>query len=208
MASTGGSNRQHGWSISTLACLNLTRAGWIGRGDSFLSGFTFRTPSHFIPPRPAVKQNPVGGAFPGPGGRHGGRPSPARLQCPHDLSRRCLMRCRLAGLALLVLLPPPLHAAAPDRAGPDWVPAMRKVHARFGGKKGTFALFGDSITVSLAFWAGLPGDRKNLDPEGQAAFKLVQAHMIDDCWRKWRGPAYGNNGGMTVRWANDNVDAW
>ena len=31
------------------------------------------------------------------------------------------------------------------------------------GKKGTLALFGDSITVSMAFWASLPYAHKNMD---------------------------------------------
>src|SRR5437764_1032472 len=70
------------------------------------------------------------------------------------------------------------------------------------------SLFGDSITVSLAFWAGLPHARKNLSPQAEAAYKLVSAHMTKECWRDWRGPTYGNEGRMTIRWAHDNVDAW
>jgi hypothetical protein len=85
---------------------------------------------------------------------------------------------------------------------------MRRVHASFTGTRGTFALFGDSITVSLAFWAGLPHAHKNLSTEAEAAFKLVNGHMKKECWRDWRGPAYGNDGGQTIRWAHDNVDAW
>jgi hypothetical protein len=85
---------------------------------------------------------------------------------------------------------------------------MKKVHARFKGEQGTFALFGDSITVSLAFWAGLPHARKNLSPEAEAAFKLVNGHMQSACWGKWRGPAYGNAGSMTIRWAHTNVNTW
>ena len=48
-------------------------------------------------------------------------------------------------LALFVL-------ASPVRAAdPEWVEPMKKVHAKFSGTPGTFALFGDSITVSLGF---------------------------------------------------------
>ena len=39
---------------------------------------------------------------------------------------------------------------------PAWVPAMRAVHAQFKGKPGTFAQFGDSISVSMAFWTPTP----------------------------------------------------
>src|SRR5262249_37783900 len=27
-------------------------------------------------------------------------------------------------------------------------------------------------------------------------------------WAKWKGPDYGSNGSMTIRWAHDNVDKW
>jgi hypothetical protein len=91
---------------------------------------------------------------------------------------------------------------------PVWGPAMRKVHAKFKGKKGTFALFGDSITYSLAFWASISWNRKNMSPEAEAAFKLVNGYMRKECWRNWRGSEYGNMSGMTIRWAHDNVDTW
>src|SRR5262249_6954122 len=91
---------------------------------------------------------------------------------------------------------------------PAWVAPMRQVHAKFTGTKGTLALFGDSITVSLAFWAGPPHARKNMSPQAEAGFKAVNAHMRQECWGKWRGPAFGNQGSMTVRWAHDNVAAW
>ena len=46
-----------------------------------------------------------------------------------------------------------------------WVEAMRQVHARFKGEKGTFAQFGDSITVSRAFWFTMWHEHKNVSPE-------------------------------------------
>jgi hypothetical protein len=110
-------------------------------------------------------------------------------------------------LFALVLLAVPAAARAGDRA-PAWAEPMRKVHARFTGKPGTLALFGDSITVSLAFWAGLPHSHKNMDDATRAALDTVNAYQVKECWSKWRGPAYGNEGGMTVRWANDNVEKW
>jgi hypothetical protein len=89
-----------------------------------------------------------------------------------------------------------------------WVEPMKKVHARFTGEKGTFAHFGDSITVSRAFWSGLKWSQKNMDKPTQAAFELVKAYMKDACWADWKGPQYGNEGRMTIRWAHANVDKW
>ena len=100
----------------------------------------------------------------------------------------------------------PAHAGEKnDRA---WVEPMKKVHARFTGTKGTLACFGDSITVSMAFWAPLAGQPKNMSSEMAKAHALVKDHMKPECWTKWRGPAFGNQGSMTIRWAHDNVDAW
>jgi len=118
----------------------------------------------------------------------------------------------LAGAAL-VLTAAARTDAAPARAGAAaegaaWVPAMRRVHARFQGDRGTFAHFGDSITVSMAFWASLLWDHKNLDEAARRDFDLVKAALKPDCWNKWKGPAFGNEGRMTIRWAHENVDKW
>jgi lysophospholipase L1-like esterase len=91
---------------------------------------------------------------------------------------------------------------------PAWVPAMREVHTRFTGKPGTFAQFGDSITVTLAYWAGLRWDHKNMDEPTARAYKLVDLYMLKECWDKWKGPEYGSQGSMTIRWADQNIDAW
>jgi lysophospholipase L1-like esterase len=32
--------------------------------------------------------------------------------------------------------------------------------------------------------------------------------MAKDCWDKWKGPSYGSEGGMTIRWAHENIDKW
>ena len=100
------------------------------------------------------------------------------------------------------------HEAKAQGDANPWVEPMKQVHARFKGKKGTFATFGDSITVSMAFWAPLRQTRKNISPEGEAAFKLVNGYMKPECWDKWRGPAFGNEGGMTILWADKNVQEW
>jgi len=91
---------------------------------------------------------------------------------------------------------------------PAWVQPMREVHGEFTGTPGTLALFGDSITVSLAFWASLEGEPKGMSPEAAVAHKLVKGYQKLECWRQWRGPEFGNNGRMTIRWAHENIDAW
>ena len=93
-------------------------------------------------------------------------------------------------------------------AEPAWADSMKKVHAKFSGEKGTFACFGDSITVTMAFWAPLQYGRKNMSPEGETAYKLVTGHMKAECWSKWKGPEWGNNGRMTIGWACDNIETW
>src|SRR5437764_4410155 len=116
-----------------------------------------------------------------------------------------LMHCRRSFLTLLALL----FGVAGVRAeeAPAWVDAMKKVRARFSGTPGTLALFGDSITVSMAFWSPLRGEPKNMSDEMAAALKVVKQHMLPDCWGR-RGPKFGNNGSMTIRWADENVDKW
>jgi hypothetical protein len=97
------------------------------------------------------------------------------------------------------------QAAAPDADA--WVRPVQEVHARFQGKPGTLAHFGDSITVSRAYWFGLQYDRKNAPAEMVRAYDVVKRHMRPECW-DWRGPEYGNEGQMTIRWAHQNVDRW
>jgi hypothetical protein len=90
----------------------------------------------------------------------------------------------------------------------DWREAMARVHARFHGRSGTFAHFGDSITVTLAFWTPLKNARKNAPAEMERAYKRVEDHLRPECWRDWKGPEYGNDGGQTIRWAHENVGQW
>jgi hypothetical protein len=107
------------------------------------------------------------------------------------------------------LVPVILLAAGPARAAdPEWVGPMKAVHARFTGTPGTLALFDDSITNSLAFWAGLEGAPKALPPDAAKDLEVVRGYMKAECWRKWRGPEYGNEGRMTIRWADENVGTW
>ena len=89
-----------------------------------------------------------------------------------------------------------------------WVEPMKKVHARFTGAKGTFAHFGDSITVTMAFWAPLADHPKNMSTEMERALQLVKGYQKAECWSRWKGPEFGNNGSMTIRWAHENVERW
>ncbi|MCX5675805.1 MAG: hypothetical protein NTX87_12440 [Planctomycetota bacterium] len=117
---------------------------------------------------------------------------------------------RIAAALLVVLLgaSPAVAGAAPPADAKYWPEPMKKVHARFTGERGTFAQFGDSITVSMAFWASLFWEHKNLDAAAQADFDLVKGYMKEACWREWKGPGFGNEGSMTIRWAYDNVEKW
>lgn len=99
-------------------------------------------------------------------------------------------------------------AAATDEPEEAWVAAMTEVHSRFGGQPGTFAHFGDSITVSMAFWAPLRGEPRGLSCAAAEAHARVRRTMHADCWAGWKGPEFGNNGSMTIRWAAENVDDW
>lgn len=58
--------------------------------------------------------------------------------------------------AAATVLPARCFAApAAQATTADWVAPMKQVHARFAGTRGTFAQFGDSISVTMAFWAPL-----------------------------------------------------
>jgi lysophospholipase L1-like esterase len=116
------------------------------------------------------------------------------------------MKWTIAPVVLLLL--EGSSPALPQAGDGLWVDAMKKVHAKFKGEKGTFAHFGDSITITMAFWSSLQGGGKNMSAETSEAFKRVQGHMKADCWNKWKGPEFGNNGSMTIRWAHENVETW
>ena len=105
----------------------------------------------------------------------------------------------------------PMRAAEPAHTNdsPDyWVEPMKAVHARFTGAKGTFAHFGDSITVTLAFWTPLLYEKKNVPKEMEQAYALVKPYLHEPCWRQWKGGKFGNQGSMTIRWAHKNIDSW
>ena len=120
------------------------------------------------------------------------------------------MSAGLAAIPMLVLCSAAATTAADVSSGPrkdEWVPAMKNVHAGFKGERGVFAGFGDSITVSRAFWFTMRYHAEKGPPEMVEAFRLVNDYMIEDCWDR-KGPQYGNQGRMTIRWADENIDTW
>jgi hypothetical protein len=109
-------------------------------------------------------------------------------------------------ILLLILLPAALGAppGRPDDPARPWAEAARRVHERFTGRPGTFAQFGDSITVTLAFWTPL----RAAPPVMERAFRRVDAYLRPECRRDWKGPEFGSEGGRTIRWADEHVDQW
>jgi GDSL-like Lipase/Acylhydrolase family len=112
----------------------------------------------------------------------------------------------LFGFAAVAGVQEPGVSRRPD--GRDWRGEMAAVHARFRGRRGTFAHFGDSITETLAFWTPLLGPRRNAPPEMELALRRVEAYLRPECWRDWKGPEFGNQGSRTIRWAEENIGAW
>jgi len=94
-------------------------------------------------------------------------------------------------------------------SGEYWVEPMRQAHARWKGTKGTFAQYGDSISITMAFWTPLLyGERKGGPPEMHQALATAREYIHRPCWRQWKGPQWGNNGNMTIAWAFANIGAW
>ena len=117
-------------------------------------------------------------------------------------------QCIVLVLMLLLLVCSEVNAEPKTTSQDYWLETAGKVHANFSGRQGTFAQFGDSITVTLAFWTPLLYKRKNVSPEMEQAYQEVKKYLQKECWRDWKGPKYGNEGRMTIRWAHTNIDDW
>lgn len=85
---------------------------------------------------------------------------------------------------------------------------METVHARFKGERGSFAQFGDSITVSDQFWSWMRDRPAKMDAETALAYSLVNNYQNPVCWDKWKGPDFGNESATTLDWALQNIDGW
>ena len=124
------------------------------------------------------------------------------------LFRFCLVLATAAVSLLIAAAAAGLAAEAQSVESDDaWVASMKTVHEKFKGQRGTFAQFGDSITVSRAFWFGLRYAPQNTSPQMAQALGLVKDYMLEDCW-DWKGPEFGSQGRMTIRWAHQNVGNW
>lgn len=90
----------------------------------------------------------------------------------------------------------------------DWVEPMKAVHARFTGQQGTVAQFGDSITITMAFFTPLQYDHKNVPDDLKEAHAWIRKYVQARCWRAWKGPESGNEGRTTTEWGLANIAGW
>ncbi len=111
---------------------------------------------------------------------------------------KLLMRCA----ALLVCL------AAAARGADEWVEPMRAVHAKFKGQRGTVAQFGDSITITMAFFTPLSMEHKNVPDDLKEAHAWLRRYVQPRCWRAWKGPQFGNEGRTTTDWGVAGIAGW
>ncbi len=102
----------------------------------------------------------------------------------------------------------PFKPDPPAPAG-DWIEPMKKVHARWKGTPGTFTQYGDSITVTMAFWTPLLyGTYTGGPKEMQDALAAAKKYVHKPCWRNWKSGKYGCAGSTTISWAFANIDGW
>jgi hypothetical protein len=141
------------------------------------------------------------------GGTPGRPPTHKSLERPAALTKLARMKLFPPRSLALVFACLAVRVFSAEVNAEDWVDAMKKVHGRFTGAKGTLAQFGDSITVTMAFWSPLAGQPKGMTDDAAQAHRLVKTHLRPECW-KWKGPEFGNNGSMTIRWADENIAAW
>lgn len=90
----------------------------------------------------------------------------------------------------------------------EWVEPMRAVHAKFTGQRGTVAQFGDSITITMAFFTPLSMDHKNVPDDLKEAHAWIRKYVQPRCWRAWKGPQFGNEGRTTTEWGVANIQGW
>ncbi|MBM4031930.1 MAG: hypothetical protein FJ291_09110 [Planctomycetes bacterium] len=112
------------------------------------------------------------------------------------------MRRLVRLLASLVCL------AAVGRGAEDWVEPMRAAHAKFKGQAGTVAQFGDSITITMAFFTPLSMDHKNVPADLAEAHAWLRKYVQPRCWRAWKGPQFGNEGRTTTEWGLAGIEGW
>ena len=74
-------------------------------------------------------------------------------------------------------------AFAAETSDEYWVEPMKEVSASFTGERGTVAQFGDSITISMAFFAPLRLRVRNLPDGLKEAHAWMRGYVRPECWR-------------------------
>lgn len=118
------------------------------------------------------------------------------------------MRSAIIAATIAVLSASALAETTRPAGGDDWVEPMKQVHTRFTGQRGTVAQFGDSITITMAFFVPLSADVRNLPDDLKDAHKWIRGYVQGRCWRVWKGADYGNEGRTTSEWGLKNMDGW
>jgi hypothetical protein len=96
----------------------------------------------------------------------------------------------------------PATTASQPTSQPEWVAAVRAVHARFAGQPGTVGQYGDSITFSKAFFSALFWGEYKGEPKLAEFRKSVPQKCAD-----WKGVGHANMSGWTVEQVADAIDA-
>ncbi len=110
----------------------------------------------------------------------------------------------LAGLGLLAVAP--IRARGEEW---DWVTPMRHVHADYQARdgvparEGTIAQFGDSITITMAFFEPMRYAHVNVSPADQVKLDWLRSYN-----HEWGLSWKFASGGTTVSWGLEHMDGW
>ncbi|MBM4038217.1 MAG: DNRLRE domain-containing protein [Planctomycetes bacterium] len=108
--------------------------------------------------------------------------------------------------------PEPIEVKPALPPGDYWVEPMREAHKRFKGEAGTLTQYGDSITVTMAYLAGLSYGKtievKNCPADVRKELDVVQVYAKRELWRKWKDAQWGCTGMMKSDWLINNIDGW
>jgi hypothetical protein len=99
--------------------------------------------------------------------------------------------------------------------GQYWVQPMVQVRQLYqdtdGPTQGTISRFGDSISVSKAYFCPLEWSISNTTPQSQAAVDWIHGWMRSDCW-DWQDDGvyylHGCEGGTTSSWPLGSATGW
>ena len=127
-------------------------------------------------------------------------PAEEGLRCagPCYLERRDKpMRVTIAILAVLICV----GAAQAD--DPYWLLPMQDVHADYTGSGGTISRFGDSISVSMAYFVPMQYGHTNTTPDDTTALSWIRSYVTTASWHWQDNNVYhlhGCDGGTTSYW--------